>query len=231
MSGILGPSGALELGALLRDTLLLLVGWALGILSAPITDTIRRRSAKLRLTRVLVTELRSLQDALAGVVIQVSRRRGALTRALLEALLTTLKSSGQVVAEGRAMRTIQGLLEMGDQALAVGPAPDPAPDRRLLALKTDGLPFLESHVYRLDLYSHETQRLLVEIRAGLENYNECAEEATRYHFMMLGSGAGRESLRTLHGRVEASYDRAAEMASDLVSRIAVLMSLPEMRAA
>ena len=104
----------------LRDSIMLIAGWALGILSSPTTDMIRRRSAKHRLTRVILTELRSLQDTLALVVIQVSRRRGALTRPLLEALLTTLKSSDMPSPRVGPCGTIDGLLELDEDNLTAG---------------------------------------------------------------------------------------------------------------
>ena len=83
-------------GPFARDTAVLFIGWALGILSSPVTDAIRRRSAKQRLTRSVSTELRSLQDTLASVVIQVAKRRHVLTRSLVEALMSKLKASGQI---------------------------------------------------------------------------------------------------------------------------------------
>jgi hypothetical protein len=210
---------------------MLIAGWALGILSSPTTDMIRRRSAKHRLTRVILTELRSLQDTLALVVIQVSRRRGALTRPLLEALLTTLKSSGHAITEGRAMRTIDGLLELDEDNLTAGQPLDLSNNPRALSLKVYALPTVESHLHRLDLYSHETQRMLIEVRTALQTFNQFAEEATRYHFMMFGTGISRESLELLKSNVETCYERAAEKASDLIARIAQLVQIPEMRAA
>jgi len=214
----------------LLDTMMLLLGSALGIVSSPITDAIRRHSAKLRLTRVIVTELRSLQDTLAIVVIQVSRHRGELTHTLLEALLSTLKSSGQSAAEGKAMRTIDALLELDENLLT----PSVARGRggpRSLSIEGHELPFLESHVHRLDLYTHGTQLMLVEIRTGLQSFNHHAEEAAHYHFMMFDSGMGPTSLDALRSNIESCYARAAEKASDLVARIAVVVQSPEMRTA
>jgi hypothetical protein len=150
-------------------------------------------------------------------------------RPLLEALLTTLKSSGHVIAEGRAMRTINGLLELGEDALSASQVGDSATIPRTLSLKVYGLPFVESHLHRLDLYSHETQRMVVEIRTGLQTFNQIADEATHYHFMMFGSGIGPESLALLKSNIETCYARAVEKASDLTARIAVLLQSPEMR--
>jgi hypothetical protein len=208
---------------------LLFVGWALGILSSPITDAIRRRSAKLRLTRALRTELQSLQDTLACVVIQIARRRSVLARSLLEALMSTLRSSGQVVDHGRALKSIVGLLQLDDLALTTQQAPDPSPPPRVpLSLKVYGVPFLNSQFHRLDLYTPETQRMLVELHAGLQQYNQHADEAMNYHLMSFGTGLGQERLDSLAEHVETSCERAAEKASDLVSRIAVLLHEPEM---
>jgi len=216
--------------SILRDTALLVAGWGLGILSSPITDLIRRRSAKHRLTRALRTELRSLQDALALVIIQVARRRGALTRPLLEALMSTLKTSGHAAGQSRAIKAIEGLVEPDVLSPVMAPAPDPAPDPRApLTLRVYGVPFLDAHFHRLDLYSIETQRMLVELHAALLIYNQHADEAMNYHQMTFATGGGPDRLNALAANVETSYERATEKASDLVSRIAVLLQEPEMR--
>jgi hypothetical protein len=216
--------------SVLRDAALLVAGWGLGILSSPITDLIRRRSAKHRLTRALRTELRSLQDSLACVVIQLARRRGVLTRPLLEALMSMLKTSGHVADRSRAIRTIEGLLEPDVLPSAAAPALDPAPDPRApLTLGVYGVPFLDAHFHRLDLYSLETQRMLVELHAALVIYNQHADEAMNYHQMTFATGGGPERLSALAVNVETCYERAAEKASDLVSRIAALLQEPEMR--
>jgi 2-hydroxychromene-2-carboxylate isomerase len=165
------------------------------------------------------------------VVLQVSRRRGALTRSLLEALLTTLKSSGHAITESRAMRAIDALLELDEDALTAAQAPDVSHTPRAPSLKVYGLPTVESHLHRLDLYSHDTQRMLIEIRTGLQAFNQYAEEATHYHFMLFGTGLSRESLELLKSNIETCYERAAEKASDLIARIAQLVQVPEMRAA
>lgn len=216
--------------SILRDFVLLLAGWGLGILSSPITDLIRRRSAKHRLTRGLRTELRSLQDSLAWVVIQLARRRGVLTRPLLEALMSTLKTSGQVAGQGRAIKTIEAMLEPDVLSPTTARVPDASLDPRApLALRVYGVPFFDAHFHRLDLYSPETQRMLVEIHAALLIYNQHADEAMNYHEMTFATGGGQDRLHALAVNVETCYERAEEKASDLVSRIAVLLQEPEMR--
>ena len=229
----LGLNGAPSVSdSIVRDVAVLFIGWALGILSSPITDAIRRRSAKQRLTRAVKTELRTLQDALAGVIIQVAKRRHVLTRSLLEALMSTLKASGHVVGDGRALRAITTFLEMDEHALAASQAPDPAQSpRTVLSLKVYGLPFLESHLHRLDLYTHDTQRSLVEIRAGLQTFNQYADEAMHYHFMMFTNGLSKDRIDALVNNVETCYERASEKASDLVARVAALLQSPEMQVA
>ena len=221
-------SAPISLGVLFPDATVLLLGWALGILSSPITDAIRRRSAKQRLTRAVRTELLSLQDSLASVVVQGARRHHVLTHSLLEALMTTLKSSGHEAASGKTLRTIEGLLALDERALAATEHSTHPLD--VISLKVGGAPFLESHLHRLDLYSPETQRLLVEIRAGLKVFDQHASEAMNYHFMTFASGVEKQRMDALMNNVETCYQRAAEKASDLVSRIAVLLQSSEMRA-
>jgi len=222
-----GPWGP---GSIWRDLALLLLGWVLGIVSSPVTDAIRRRSAKQRLTRALRTELRSLQDTLAWAVVQIDKRRGVLTYSLLEALMSTLQSSGHVPGQGKAIKAIEGLLQQDEWALS-GTLPSDAspPARAPMSLRVFGEPFLDTHIHRLDLYSLDTQRQLVEIHSGLQIYNQHADEATSYHQLTFAKDVAKERLDALALNLEASYERAGERASDLVSRIAVLLQQAEMR--
>lgn len=212
------------------DLAVLSVGWALGILSSPITDAIRRRSVKQRITRAVRTELRSLQDTFASVVVQVARRRGVLTHSLLEALMSTLMTSGHTPGTSKALKLIDDLANSDDGGLMTSAAPEHRNPRTSLSLKVQGVPFLESHLQRLDFYTHETQRRLLEIRAGWQMFNQHADEAMHYHFMSFNEGVGRDPLAALLANVETCHERAAEKASELVSQIAVLLQSPEMRA-
>ena len=126
------------------------------------------------------------------------------------------------------MRTIAGLLELDETMMLADLAPEA--HQNTSSLKVFGLPFLESHIHRLDLYSNETQLMLVEIRTGLQAFNQQAEEATHYQFLMFGSGLGRGNLETLRRNIETCYERAAEKASDLIARIAVVVHSAEMKA-
>ena len=209
--------------------LVLVVGWALGILSAPVTDAIRRRSVKQRMTRAVATELQSLQDALVGVVIQVARRRGVLTHSLLDALRVTLETAVRLGGVAKSLRTIDDLLRLDDAALATAPA-QPVSVRTFLSLRVQGLPFLESHLHRLEFYSHETQRQLLEIHAGAREFDRQVEEANRYHLLTFNGGPSQTRLLELMANIETCYVRAAEKASELVSQINLLLQSPEMHA-
>ena len=217
-------------GSISNAILVLFVGWALGILSSPITDAIRRRSIKLRITRAVITELQSLQDAFANIVIQVSRRRGLLTRSLLEALRANLISTGQASDTAKTLKLIDDLLLLDETALAAERPAHASGPRTLLALRVQGLPFLESHLHRLDFFSHETQRRLLAIHAGLQVFNQHADEAMHYHMLTFNEGVSPDHLTALTHNIEASYGRAAEKASELVSQIAALLQSREMAA-
>ena len=212
------------------DLAMLVIGWALGILSSPITDAIRRRSVKERITRAIRTELRSLQDSFATVVIQVSRRRGDLTHSLLDALMGTLMSSGQLPGGSKSLKLIDDLIDSGANLRTLTRAREAAGDWAYLSVKVQGVPFLESHLHRLDFYSHETQRQLLEIHAGCEIFNQFADEAMRYHLMLFGEGIDQERRSALQCNIEKCYERAGEKASELVTLIAFVLRSAEMRA-
>jgi hypothetical protein len=216
-------------GPFFRELAGLLVGWALGLLSSPIIDWIRRRSDKPRITRALRTELRHLQDTLALVVIRISERRCSLTRATLEALRSTLVASGQVAGAGMSLTAIEGYLKHDDPTLAAFQARNAAGPSKSPSLKTYGLPYLESQLQRLELYSPETQRRLLEIRAGLDLFNQLAADSMRYHFMTFEGGISPENHDAVVNNAERGFDHAGAKANDLVTRIAELLQSEEIR--
>jgi hypothetical protein len=209
---------------------MLVVGWLLGILSSPITDAIRRWSVKKRITRAVRTELQALQDALAVVVLQVARHRGELRYSLLEALVSTLRTSGQATGASKALKLIDDLLLTDVGAASTAAPAEPAPSQAPLSLRVPGVPFLVAHLHRLDFYSHETQRQMLEIRAGAQVFEQLADEAGRYHFLTFQDGADPEHRVALLAQVEACYERAAGKASELVSQVAALLQNREVRA-
>jgi hypothetical protein len=220
------------LGGLSADLAVLFVGWALGILSSPITDAIRRWSIKKRITRAIRTELQTLQDALAVVVLQIARHRGELSYSLLEAILSTLRTSGHVTGTGRALKMIDDLLLTDAGTPSATPPADTPPARALLSLRVPGVPFLVAHLHRMDFYPHEIQRQMLEIRAGTQAFEQLGDEAMRYYFLTFRDGGGGndgEYLATLMANVEECYARAAGKASELVSQIAALLQSREMR--
>ncbi len=212
------------------DLAVLFAGWALGLLSTPITDAMRRWPVKKRITRAVRAELHMLQDAFALVVVQVARHRGALSRPLLEALMSTLRTSGHVVGAGKALKAIDDLLHADESIPTTLQPPEPRGSHTLLSLKVQGVPYLESHLHRMDFYSHDVQRQLLEIRAGSLIFNQHAEESVRYHFITFNECIDEEHLAALIANVEKCYERAAEKASELVSQVAVLLQSPEMQA-
>lgn len=217
-------------GSAYVSLVLLVFGWALGILSSPITDAIRRRSVKQRITRAVRTELLSLQDSFADVVIQVSRRRGVLTHSLLDALQTTLISSSQSSDASKTLRLIDDLLRKDEAALGGGQGSMSAVPLAFLSLKVQGVPFLEAHLDRLEFYTHETQRRLLEIHAGTQVFSQHAEEALRQQMLTFDPSIGEVNRAALLANIESCYGRAAEKASELVSQIAALLHSVEMSA-
>src|SRR5262245_8217044 len=211
------------------DLAMLVLGWALGILSSPITDAIRRWSIKKRITRAIRTELQTLQDALAVVVLQIARHRGELSYSLLEAILSTLRTSGHVAGTGRALKMIDDLLLTDAGTPSATPPAEPPPTRALLSLRVPGVPFLVAHLHRMDFYPHEIQRQMLEIRAGTQAFEQLGDEAMRYHFLTFREGTDPEYRTALMANVEECYERAAGKASELISQIAALLQSREMR--
>jgi hypothetical protein len=127
------------------------------------------------------------------------------------------------------LKVIDDLLDTEEGARAPASGAGSAGPRTFLSLKVQGVPFLESHLHRLDFYTHETQRRLLEIHAGSQVFNQYAEEAMHYHLMSFGDEVDREHMASLHANIEKCYERAAEKAGELVSQVASLLQSPEMK--
>lgn len=81
-----------------------------------------------------------------------------------------------------------------------------------------------------NFYSHETQRQMLEIRAGAQVFEQLADEAGRYHFLTFQDGTDREHRAALSAQVEVCYERAAGKASEIASQVAALLQNREVRA-
>src|SRR5262245_66188357 len=94
------------------------------------------------------------------------------------------------------------------RARASSPPSEQKGPRTFLSLKTQGVPFLESHLQRLDFYTHDTQRQLFEIRAGSQVFNQQADEAMQDHLMPFAQRIAPERLTIPNTRPANRYVRA-----------------------
>lgn len=204
----------------------LVLGWALGLLTSPISEHLRDRWAKPRLLRALRTDLTALLDTIATAAVSIQSRHQALTHGFLRelrALLGTIES--QRLYEF-SLKTIDGFLEISEADLAREFARRAANPRLSASVRTYRLRYVETQLPKLELLDPEVHGAILRVLQRLDLFNQLTEEVTRYHFMTFDPGenfdAITENWRTLS-------TKAGEHAILLAKELAALLAMPEMQ--
>ena len=167
-----------------------------------------------RITRAIRTELQTLQDALAVVVLQIARHRGEMGYSLLEAILSTLRTSGQVAGSGRALKLIDDLLLTDTGTPATTPPAEAPPGRSLLSLRVPGYRSWSRTFTAWTSTRTKSSGRCSEIRAGTQAFEQLGDGRCATTSSPSRDGVDPGYHAALMANVEECYQRAAGKASE-----------------
>ncbi len=202
MTALASATGCYRGSPTLAQTLFfLLLGWALGLASPIILDSLRRRRENKEVRAALKIELGELHYRLAMVAYTIQTRLGKFNRETLNWFRPIVLNYKGVNPIDGLLGTIDRLLELSDaqiHQLAQAQAGKSVPESALV-LKKYSAPLLESKFAILSSLDTELQNRLLEVRVYLSLFNEDVDQA-RYYFQLTFSG----------NTSEGNYDRAVQ---------------------
>ena len=168
----------------MRDVLILLLGWLLGLLSPLLAEKIQRPRRRAELTKSVLYELDHLRYVLTGLSYKLLSRAAAVDRDFIRWILPILETYTGPGAEPKFAELYKKQLEMTDDQLRAMYQAMRTPGSGV-GLKKYSLPFLESQIQSLSICPLEFQQKVLNMRAQLELLNQEIEFA-RYSFQLRG---------------------------------------------
>src|SRR5215831_14541579 len=125
----------------MREVLVLLAGWLLGLLSPQIVETIGRRYRRPELMRSIYVELDELRYKLLTIRCMIRQHYGTLDREFVTWAAVRAEKYHGALSEQPARKTLLDYSKASDKDLAMDNAARENP-RRTPSLRTQALPFL-----------------------------------------------------------------------------------------
>jgi len=154
------------------EVLYLLLGWLLGLMSPLITERIRNVLLRRRVGKAFKTELTTLRYRLMCAVQQMAEQNGRYNRSVLQWCRDTLEECGTGEIADRLRSHWDDVLKLSDKQIEqLGQVGVPGEDtsKNLSPLR---LPFLDSHLDKIEIFSLDTRQALLDIRSQLEFLND-----------------------------------------------------------
>jgi hypothetical protein len=206
------------------SVLMLLLGWALGLLSPAIVEGIRRRRDGEKTHLALKAELDELSLRAALVSHMIQMRFGVVNREHLEWLRDALRRyKGSNEAAG-VLSFAEKLLSQSDEVIATVAATDKARPGRALRLKKLSAPIVDSRLPIFWQLDEGLQRQLLEIKTHLDFVNEDIDDA-RYYFQLSFSNLSEKNDALATQNLTACYLQISDRAKIVVNKIALVSRL------
>jgi hypothetical protein len=146
------------------------LGWSLGLFSPPIVELIQRRYRRNQLRKSLFVELEGLRVTLAHLIYVIAGNSNSITRERIQLIEPILRSDESFPQNQEIAKYLHDVLTRTDQEIAVIMAAE-SPNGPL-TLKKISIPFLQSQLSSLYLFSPEFQRIALKIISRLAIINE-----------------------------------------------------------
>jgi len=160
----------------LAPLLMLLLGWLLGLLAAPITDRIRRGYRRKDLIQAVVHELLGLQYTMILVAYMLRSRSAELPDAFLDFILPIAERYHGLDRHDEMIVAMKAIRETPEQdRLAIYQA-QKRPQNVGVAMKQYALPLFAAQVSDLAICPFEFQSAVLHIRYQLDLFNQTVSD-------------------------------------------------------
>jgi len=208
----------------LEPTLLVVLGWLLGILAGPISERIRRQYSANDLKRACLTELRELRYTMASCVQLFRSHIGTLDDELLEWLEPIESQYDGPDKDPRALALLHKLQGMTPQALSTSISAEKA-NPSALKLKQYAVSFLDSQLGKLSILPVDLQQRLLQVKDQLSLFNQDVTFLNSQAALTFQGGLGGANYAAVQQNLVAGYDKLATRAKGIADAITNVLQL------
>lgn len=203
------------------EVLYVVFGWFLGLMSPLIVDWIRDKSLKKQIGKAFETELAELRYRLAVVVYQLAKHNGRFNRSIVEWCHSTLTECGTGEIADELRSSFDKILKLSDgQIEQLG-----HPEKKDGAGKTLGtfhLPFFDSHLDRITLFSVATQQALLDIKNQLGFLNDQIDQMRKHQDMTFTVNLSKENFSRVEENLDIWFTNIEDRAHTIADKIGAL---------
>lgn len=210
----------------INSTLLVLLGWALGLLGAPIVERIQRRHRAREIKDGLRVELVELRFTMASCVHLFRQRLATLDHATLGWLIEIEASYSGPDKEPGMAPGLQAMLALtpGGLAAHLQAARKPAVG---MSLKPYQASYLAAQVVNLGLFLPSLQQHLLQIKDNLDLWNVEVGFLMRQFDLTFDPSIGQGNLDVVRQNLESGYAKLATQAKIIADRVSQTLPLLE----
>jgi hypothetical protein len=210
------------IGGLVTQLLGVIVGWALGIGSHFIIDTIRRRKEEQEIRAALKVEMGEIEYRMAIAAFHIDSLLGALGRETLELIRPIIARYEGANYDRNLLGSIDAILGMPDEhVVGLGEASKLNAATTGIALQKYEVPYLDARVSALSLFDNnaDLQSRLLEVRASLGLFNDLVEQSRFYSRLRFDSSLSEVNFEIVAKNLDLCYRNASQRAKVLLRHI------------
>jgi len=197
--------------------LMLVLGWAMGLLAVPITERIRRRYRKRDLMQAVLEELFGLQYTMALVAYRIRARSAEITDEFLDSILPIVEKYAGPDSQPRIVDGIKNLRKQPEKDRIAQHLAVKNPNAGIL-LKQYALPLLGAQIADLAICALPFQRTVLNIRYQLDLFNQSVPYLQTL-FDKTFTVTDAQNRQTLINNMEEGYRDLARRAETMVKAI------------
>lgn len=157
-----------------------ILGWVLGLLSAPLTLYLTGVVEGRRFRAVLAVELSELRYQLVGILYVLKEHLGELDRATIELLIEELQLYPSGIERDRILKKVQAMISCSDEQLAAAAALKQDQVQKTKAMSPLSVQYLVANIPALALLNETNQRAVVSLLRNLEVINSKIADVTEW---------------------------------------------------
>lgn len=206
------------------NVLYLLLGWLLGLLSPQVAERIKRHYQKSDLRCGIISELKEIKVRVVSAVYLLAKKIGTYDKELIEWVKKHLEGYEGSYPTKRMLSSLEKLSNQANNQQLETIQLLYYDEESGLSLKKFYLPFLESRIDSLPVFSDRFRSLIFEIRSQIQMLNEEIDNAQFYFRKTFDSSMNAEShkivrqnLKSCYGNIERQIRPMVEKINDLIS--------------
>ena len=202
----------------MRDALLIIFGWLLGMLGGPITTAFRQRHTASVLAEAIVTELREVRSQLVGSAYYIWDWLGTNDRERMKWAASLLEKVPQNPHTSRMAGNIREALKLTTPEIAALMERTKEKGTTVSIRKVE-LPFLTAHLHELTVFSPASQSALLAVLTQARFFNEQVEAHAAYHLLTFQQGISSENCQAASASATKLEEILADRARDVSDMI------------